>query len=278
MNDTVPQKVPTETELVSDILKSDRAHAVHTILQTNEQVIARVTDGIYRQPASALRELISNAYDADATHVVIKTDAPRFDRIVIEDDGAGMSPEVLAHLLYNIGGSAKRNERGEKLGITLKDNSQRSPKGRRLIGKIGIGLFSVSQLTHSFQIITKTKGANHRTIATVALRQFSNSEVSPAHGEKRFESGKVSIWLERATDKDKHGTTIVLTAIRPQARNSLRSRDIWAAIEQNEDVASEEEKQAIEPPRFHIGRVRQLGKSAQANERKILIASLAQIR
>jgi hypothetical protein len=105
-----------------------------------------------------------------------------------------MSPEVLAYLLFNIGGSAKRNERGEKIGITSKDSALRSPKGRRLIGKIGIGLFSVSQLTHSFQIITKTEGDNHRTVATVALRQFSDSEVAPAHGERRFESGKVSIW------------------------------------------------------------------------------------
>ena len=64
----IEQKAPDEAELVRNILKSgDRDHIVQTTLQTNEQVIARVTDGIYRQPASALRELISNAYDADAT-------------------------------------------------------------------------------------------------------------------------------------------------------------------------------------------------------------------
>ena len=34
-------------------------------------------------------------------------------------------------------------------------NPSLSPGGRRLIGKIGIGLFSVSQLTRHFQIITK---------------------------------------------------------------------------------------------------------------------------
>src|SRR5947209_7380028 len=49
-------------------------------------------------PGSAIRELISNAYDADATRVVIKTDAPRFERISVEDDGHGMEPEALAHL------------------------------------------------------------------------------------------------------------------------------------------------------------------------------------
>ncbi|MDD2734633.1 MAG: hypothetical protein PHF56_11890 [Desulfuromonadaceae bacterium] len=54
---------------------------VSTTLKTDERVIACVTDGIYRQPGSALRELNVNAYDADATKVVVKTDAPRFGRI-----------------------------------------------------------------------------------------------------------------------------------------------------------------------------------------------------
>jgi Histidine kinase-, DNA gyrase B-, and HSP90-like ATPase len=252
----VQQFEPDEKELVKKILESEnRDHVVETILQTNEQVIARVTDGIYRQPASALRELISNAYDADATRVIIRTDTPRFERIAIEDNGNGMSPDILAYLLFNIGGSAKRNERGEELGITSATDPLYSPKGRRLIGKIGIGLFSVSQLTHSFQIITKTLGDNHRTIATVALRQFSDTSVAPSKGERRYESGKVKIWRERATDKTNHGTTVVLTQIRPQARDTLRSRDVWSAIEQNEKTALGEEKQAIEPPLFHVGRV-----------------------
>jgi hypothetical protein len=76
----------------------------------------------------------------------------------------------------------------------------------------------------------------------------------------KFESGKVTIWRERATDKDRNGTTIALTKIRPQARDTLRSRDVWDAIERNEETADEEEKQAIEPPRFHIGSVDSTGR------------------
>lgn len=93
-----------ERDLVDRIRASHGAtDIIQTVLKTDERVIARVTDGIYRQPGSALRELISNAYDADATRVVIKTDAPRFDRITVEDDGHGMAPEALAHLLLHIG-------------------------------------------------------------------------------------------------------------------------------------------------------------------------------
>jgi hypothetical protein len=250
--------IKDEKLLVKSIRNSQGTDSVvHTLLKTDDRVIARVTDGIYRQPGSAIRELISNAYDADATRVVIKTDAPRFEKISVEDDGHGMTPEVLAHLLMHIGGSAKRHEDGAELGVTSATDPTRSPGNRRLIGKIGIGLFSVSQLTHSFQIITKVKDDDYRTVATVALRQYADEEDQGGSddGDKRFESGKVNIWREKASDTESHGTTIVLTAIRPQARDTLRSREIWSVIEQNETQGDIEERQAIEPPRFHIGRV-----------------------
>ena len=164
-------KLSPEQTLVNQIRASHGPDkVVPAVLKTDERVIARVTDGIYRQPGSALRELISNAYDADATRVVIKTDAPRFERISVEDDGHGMTPETLAHLLLHIGGSVKRNELGSSLGVTAADDPTRSPDGRRLIGKIGIGLFSVSQLTHTFQIITKVKDDDHRTVVSTPMR------------------------------------------------------------------------------------------------------------
>lgn len=248
----------SEDSLAESILASlGPENVVQTTLMTDERVIARVTDGIYRQPGSALRELISNAYDADATKVVINTDAPRFDRISIEDDGHGMSAAALAHLLRNIGGSAKRSHIGADLGVTAKNDPMRSPKGRRLIGKIGIGLFSVSQLTHTFQIISKEAGSDYRTIATVALRQYADEDFPGVTQEnsRTFEAGKVNVWREIATDLESHGTTIVLTSIRPQARDTLRSRDIWNAIEQDERQFASDENASIDPPRYHIGRV-----------------------
>ena len=245
-----------EEQLVKSILDSKGSdRVVQTTLRTDERVIARVTDGIYRQPASALRELISNAYDADATQVVVKTDRPRFERIYIEDDGHGMSAEAVAHLLLHIGGSAKRSDKGAELGVTSATDPARSPGGRRLIGKIGIGLFSVSQLTRSFQIITKVAGDKFRTVATVILRQYSDDPAANPPDEHTFESGKVNIWREKAADVTAHGTTIVLTSIRPQARDTLRSREIWSAIEQNESTSPGSDARKREPPKYHIGRV-----------------------
>ncbi|SDJ54608.1 Histidine kinase-, DNA gyrase B-, and HSP90-like ATPase [Paraburkholderia steynii] len=246
-----------DQRLADQVRKSLGAdNVVETILKTDERVIARVTDGIYRQPGSALRELISNAYDADATEVRVRTDAPAFSRISVEDNGHGMTPEALSHLIHHIGGSAKRSGFGGKLGVTAEDDPLCSPAGRRLIGKIGIGLFSVSQLTRSFQIITKVKGDDFRTVATVVLRQYSEIETTGGGGEdKLFESGRVNIWREHALDNETHGTTIVLTGIRPQARDTLRSKEIWSVVEENERQEETERRDDIRPPKYHIGRI-----------------------
>jgi signal transduction histidine kinase len=92
---------------------ANEGKVVQTRLRASERVIARVTDGIYRQPASALRELISNAWDADAANVTILTDAPRFSRIYVRDDGAGMSDERLRGF-YTISGAVLSGARKGK--------------------------------------------------------------------------------------------------------------------------------------------------------------------
>ena len=55
----------TQIKKLHDLAKSGDFEDIE--LATDEKVIARITDGIYRQPGSAIRELLANAYDADAT-------------------------------------------------------------------------------------------------------------------------------------------------------------------------------------------------------------------
>lgn len=239
---------------------------IESALTTNDRVIARVTDGIYRQPGSAVRELIANAYDADATWVSVKTDAPNFSRITVEDDGTGMTPEAVIHLLHNIGGSAKRTEQGKELGITSSGDASTSPGGRKLIGKLGIGIFSVSQLTHSFQIITKTAGDQHRTVALVNLRQFADGTSEESTGE--FQAGRYQVWRESTPDYDAHGTTIALTSIRPQTRDSLRSNQLWGATNSSMSEGAEA-KSLSSVPTYHIGHLDPKGLHLEDPKRRL---------
>lgn len=253
--------------------KANEGRVVRTRLKTSDRVIARVTDGIYRQPSSALRELISNAWDADAQSVTILTDAPRFSQIYIRDDGAGMSYGTLSRLLHNIGGSAKRREEGQALGVTAPTDPERTPKGRLLIGKIGIGLFSISQLARRFRIVTKTAGSDYRLSAEVTLRAYSedSSEDQEREADDSFINGEVSIVREPASDLDAHGTDIVLEEMKPRVRDLLRSADRWRALDERK--AAEEAGDLdtalsirVTQPIYHAGWIAKLGsKEPQAD-------------
>lgn len=241
-------------KLIDDIVnKLKKGEVSEATLSTDEKVLARVTDGIYRQPSSAIRELISNAYDADADNVWIDTDAPRFENMTIRDDGNGMSIEVLTNLIHHIGGSAKRSGDSKKaaLGVTDKDDPNLSPnKNRRLIGKIGIGLFSVAQLTRHFSIVTKQKGTDYYLIADVVLNNYSEQVV--ASQEKRgegFDTGFVKIRSERTDNLGAHGTDILLKNIKKSARDQLKSVDIW--LQESAEKGSDQEFKASR--QFHIG-------------------------
>ena len=245
-----------DNALSRSIRATERTHApVEGKLETDELVLARITEGIYRQPASALRELVSNAYDADATEVVILTDAPRFGQITVRDNGRGLSPEVLTQLVRHIGGSAKRNEKGKELGVTSPTNVNRSEGGRQLIGKLGIGLFSVAQFTRHFLIITKTAGDGFRTVADITLGKRDEQQVVlPLEGksERTYETGHFRIWREHTTDKKAQGTEIKLLDLLPRTRDELASDDVWTRQDYQKD---DPEAEKTVPPELHIGRM-----------------------
>jgi hypothetical protein len=216
-------------------------------LRTAQQVLARITEGIYRQPSSALRELISNAYDADAKRVVILTDAPRFAKVVVRDDGNGLTPEALANLIRNIGASPKQSRIGAEIGVTDREDVTLSQGGRKLIGRLGIGLFSVAQLTRHFQVITKTKGSNFRAIADITLNMASEEG-----NDHEFDAGDAQLWIEPAKDIDSHGTEIILLDLRKRTRDELASVDRWERLDALDDDG---DLPSVKPPLFHIGRV-----------------------
>lgn len=173
-----------------------------------------------------------------------------------------MSPETVADLLMNIGGSSKRTSRGKKLGTVNANDARLSPLGRKLIGKIGIGLFAVAQLTNQFQIITKRKGKNIRTLATVSINTFQEDRLADDDEDDKYVSGEYKAIAEYAEDADFHGTSIILLSIKPGVKNKLQSKAIWDAIDDQKDDETLGLNDTVEPPDFHIGRI---------NEKQILV-------
>ena len=240
----------TLAERIGETLTTHKA--VSGSLLANDRVIGRVTDGIYRAPWSAFRELISNAYDADATEVSIDTDYPFFETIKISDNGLGFTKESLAHLLENIGGSSKRTATGKKLGTTAKDDATKSPGGRPLIGKIGIGLFAVAQLTDRFQIISRRRGSKELVSATVSINTYREDTLLD-DDEHKYESGNFKVIMEPDPDEDVQGTTIILFSIRKQTRRELQSHDVWQELTKSDEGIGE--LNIVTEPLHHVGTV-----------------------
>lgn len=245
-------KAMAHEDLASRIRSSaDTNRAVEETLATSQRIIGRVTDGIYREPWAAFRELVANSYDADAQYVSIETDQPSFSQIVFRDDGNGMSAETVAYVVKNIGGSSKRTSIGANLNTVGEEDANRSPAGRPLIGKIGIGLFAVAQLTQHFQIITKARGEDVRTSLTVVLMTHDEDK-QVLEDDGQYRAGTVSIISEKVSegDIDSHGTEVVLYELRPEIRRTLQSLRRWQNARNGFSDAGDKLE---EEPRYHIG-------------------------
>ena len=94
--------------------------------------IIRELSGIYPTFVSAFKELVSNAYDADATLVAIRL-SPDLSTVTVEDNGTGMTPFEFQNEYTRIGSSAQQWD------------EDMTPGGRRPIGRKGIGFLAVAR-------------------------------------------------------------------------------------------------------------------------------------
>jgi hypothetical protein len=181
-------------------------------------VIADISAGIYRSPAGALKELISNAFDADASTVHISTNGPDFDTFTCTDDGSGLTAERFKEIMRLIGGSAKR------------DKGEFSPIFKRpLIGRIGIGILSIGQICRTFEIFSSAKGNAKKFRARIDLDPYMRPEAKRVQLQARLQKdAKVQIGhfeIEEAEEEaDKHYTRVVMEKIIPGFQKQLRSQ------------------------------------------------------
>ena len=139
-------------------------------LQVSVQIIKHISSGLYRSPASALKELLSNAYDADATTVEVEfhffydeEGKPSLSKISVKDNGSGMDIRDLTYAFTHIGGSRKEVEK-HKTPIFKRD----------VIGRLGIGMLSIATACRSFVVKTKKKNEDREYRADVSLAFFND--------------------------------------------------------------------------------------------------------
>jgi len=110
--------------------------------------IVSIGERLYTESVELLRELVNNAYDADATEVHVEINP---ERIAVIDNGAGMDLEGLKQYFI--------------IGSEEKVIHSRSPKlGRVRIGQFGIGKFASLAAASRFEVITQHKDFAARVV------------------------------------------------------------------------------------------------------------------
>jgi hypothetical protein len=144
----------------------------------------------YRSSEYALKELVDNAWDADATRVEV-TLPPAFssEPIVIADNGSGMTRPELEHD-YLVIANDRRTRKGE-----LTHGLRRPVKGRK-----GIGKFAGLMVADVMNVETRARG----NLTSVRI----SKEDLPANGE--LEAINLPVVVGKCAEKD-HGTTIRLS-------------------------------------------------------------------
>lgn len=132
------------------------------------KVFGHLSQGLYRTPAGAIKELISNSFDADAPLVRIHTGFPRFETLSCEDNGTGMSEDEFRRLMNRgIGTSYKRSSTADITEVYK----------RPLIGRLGLGILSLAQICTRFDILSHHKASKTAFRATIQFPPYTRQEM-----------------------------------------------------------------------------------------------------
>jgi signal transduction histidine kinase len=195
------------TKRVNATIQAERA-----VFKPRARLLTLLGDQLIRDPAIAVFELVKNAYDADASRVTVtlyRADEPNIGSIVVQDDGQGMTWQVLMNEWMEPGTDYRANERLR---------SRRSPKFHRLpLGEKGIGRFAAHKLGSRIELITRSKGQSELR----AVMDWSEDDTGRYLSDVPIEIEQRSPSAFRG---QKTGTQITVTGLKEEWTRSLVRR------------------------------------------------------
>lgn len=198
-----------------------------TPLTVDKNIVGLLSRSTYaRNLTYALRETISNAYDADATVVEIEYDQ-QANQLTIRDNGNGMAKEEFEFYLRIAG-----QKRGKRKTARF---------GRKRIGRFGVGFLSVLPFCEILEITSTTEGSLIILTANIPAKEFfhgTDSDIDVGEilvpgvltdDERRMKEHSTTIRLKNLTDfarlrLAKDGQGVKADSIRKWAP---RDRLIW---------------------------------------------------
>lgn len=179
--------------------------------EIHASVVFQLGESLITDSVQALVELVKNCYDADATFckINISTEpisdpASSFVRAVgsisIEDDGSGMTLDLIRRGWLTISNSDKRD---------FKDKTLRTAKGRTPLGDKGLGRLGTQRLGYNLEMFTRSEGSPTEHHVWFSWKDFM--------GQSRLSDVKIN--REDIQPTRKHGTTLIIS--------QLRELDLW---------------------------------------------------
>lgn len=174
-------------------------------------------DELISSEVVAVIELVKNAYDADASRVLVRFAEPLeagSGGIDVIDDGHGMSAETVEKAWLEPATPYRRRQRSSE-GL-----------GRQLLGEKGIGRFAVSRLADELELVTRRVGTTTETSVLFDWSVFDDDDaylddievVLEQHEPHEITAGGAidSLWPDagRPEDRGEHGTLLRMTKLR----------------------------------------------------------------
>jgi hypothetical protein len=184
------------------------AKPYHMSLSLN--VLNHLGLNLYSNIPSVLSETVANSWDADAEEVFIDI-FPEEKRIIITDTGCGMNLEDINNKYLQVGYKKE------------KDVGRITPKGRKAMGRKGIGKLSLFSIAEKVEIQTIKNGQKHRFLMdvkkikeTIDRNENSDDDKSETYYPEPLDIKEVKI---------AKGTKIILTELKKQVHeNSIALR------------------------------------------------------
>ena len=182
------------------------------------RLLTMLGDQLIKNERIALVELIKNAYDADAERVEVRFEGFHDDmthndasRIVVRDNGVGMSPEAVRTRWMNPAAPQKYIEKQKGSG--------RTPGRKRVIqGEKGIGRFAVLKLGRVITVTTRPRGADAETVLAYDFSRFDDDFVSENGRPKEVFLDEIKIDYRQSQPEKlpsaEHGTIIEIADLK----------------------------------------------------------------
>lgn len=176
-------------------------------IEVNKEVVKHLSIGLYRNYALAIKELISNTYDAGATEVKIKLDLKN-KRIIIRDNGRGIDYNEFKDDYLHIGFHKEPTKKPDELG-------------RMRIGTFGIGFLAPLPYCKRMIIITKKRRSDKVLQATINAENFFSK------GTWNIKEEEVPYEIKDSDLPKKIGETIIiLEDIPPQIAEDIEKKQV----------------------------------------------------